>query len=145
MTTIFFSFCDCKIKCLGACDIPLERYFEDLSNGKFTSPGIPKLSVGKSRKTNLQLFSYCIAWWSKEPQWENNCGSFLPFFLLMSVKWTWTVSAFSTNERSRNATITSLQSLVWRGPKICVSHVDCIILHDSLCSTKWHIIVQHPF
>ena len=48
-----------------------------------TSPKIPKVSVGKSRKTNMQLFSDCRAWWSKEPQWENDYGSFLPCFLLV--------------------------------------------------------------
>ena len=26
-TKIYFSFCDCKFKSLGACDIPLEKYF----------------------------------------------------------------------------------------------------------------------
>ena len=30
----YFSICDCKSKCLGACDIPLEGYFRDLSNGR---------------------------------------------------------------------------------------------------------------
>ena len=39
--------------------------------------------VAKSRKTNLQLFSDYKAWWSKEPQWENDCGSFLPCFLVV--------------------------------------------------------------
>ena len=48
-----------------------------------TSPQIPKVSVGKSRKTNLQLFSDYIALWSKEPQLENYCGSFSPCFLLV--------------------------------------------------------------
>ena len=27
-----FSFCDCNFKCLGACDIPLEMYSQDLRN-----------------------------------------------------------------------------------------------------------------
>ena len=50
-----------------------------------TSLKIPKLLVSKPRQTNLQLFSNCIAWWSKEPQWENDCGSFWPCFLLVIV------------------------------------------------------------
>ena len=32
-TKFHFSLCDCKFKCLGACDILLDRYFHDLSNG----------------------------------------------------------------------------------------------------------------
>ena len=37
----------------------------------------------KTKKTNLQSFSDCRPGWSKEPQWENECGSFLPCFLLV--------------------------------------------------------------
>ena len=37
---------------------------------------------GKSKK-KMQSFNDCKSWWSKEPQWENNCGSFLPCFLLV--------------------------------------------------------------
>jgi hypothetical protein len=39
----------------------------------------------KTKKTNLQSFSDCRLRWSKEPQWENDCGSFLPCFLLVFV------------------------------------------------------------
>lgn len=35
-----------------------------------------------------------------------------------SVKWTWAISAFSTNKRSENTTIRGLQSHVWSGPKL---------------------------
>ena len=48
-TKIYFSFCDCKFNCIGACDTPLERYFQKNSNGMM-SPRIPKVSIGKSRK-----------------------------------------------------------------------------------------------
>ena len=44
---------------------------------------IPKMVVGKSRKANIQLLSNCRVWWSKEPQWENNCGTFSDCFLLV--------------------------------------------------------------
>ena len=37
----------------------------------------------KTKITNMQLFSDYISGWSKEPQWENNYNSFLPFFLLV--------------------------------------------------------------
>ena len=49
----------------------------------YYEPKIPKVLVGKSRKTNMQLFSDYRAWWSNEPEWENDCGSFLPCFLLV--------------------------------------------------------------
>ena len=35
---IYFLFYDCKIKCLGACDIPLDRWFQDLSNNMLQAP-----------------------------------------------------------------------------------------------------------
>jgi hypothetical protein len=31
----------------------------------------------------MQSFIDCKSGWSKEPQWENNCVSFLPCFLLV--------------------------------------------------------------
>jgi hypothetical protein len=34
----------------------------------------------KIKKTNLQLFTDCRSWWSKEPQQENDCGSFFTMF-----------------------------------------------------------------
>jgi hypothetical protein len=37
----------------------------------------------KTKKTNLQSFSDCRSGWSKEPQWENDYGSFLPCLLLV--------------------------------------------------------------
>jgi hypothetical protein len=33
----------------------------------------------------MQSFSDCRSGWSKEPQWENDCGSFLPCFLLVPI------------------------------------------------------------
>jgi hypothetical protein len=37
----------------------------------------------KTKKTNPRSFSDCRSRWSKEPQWENDYGSFLPCFLLV--------------------------------------------------------------
>ena len=54
---------------------PFRRYI--------TSPKIPKVSVGRLRKQIYGFLSNCRAWWSKEPQWENECGSFSPCFLLV--------------------------------------------------------------
>ena len=34
----FFLFCDCKLEQFGVCTIPLETYFEDLSNGILHTP-----------------------------------------------------------------------------------------------------------
>ncbi len=34
----YSSFDDYKFRCLGACDIPLERYFQDLSSGISHAP-----------------------------------------------------------------------------------------------------------
>ena len=41
------------------------------------------MSVGKPRKINMQLFIDYRARWSKEPQWENDCGSLSHSFLLV--------------------------------------------------------------
>jgi hypothetical protein len=43
----------------------------------------------KTKKTNLQSFSDCRSGWSKEPQWENDYGSFLPCFLLVKIGFNW--------------------------------------------------------
>ena len=41
----YFSFYDCRFKCLGACDIPLERYFQYLSNGTLQAPRYLKFQL----------------------------------------------------------------------------------------------------
>jgi hypothetical protein len=51
---------------------PFQRYI--------TNPQISKVSIGKTKK-KLQSFNDYIAGWSKEPQWENDNGSFLQWFL----------------------------------------------------------------
>ena len=50
-----------------------------------TCPRHIKIAVVKPKKTNMQSFSDCISWWSKKPQWGNNCGYFLPCFLLAMI------------------------------------------------------------
>ena len=80
---VCFSFCECKIESYRACDIPLERYSQDLSNDILQAPKYLKCQFASQEKQNLQLFSDCRAGWSKEPQWENDCVSFLPCFLLV--------------------------------------------------------------
>ena len=58
MTTKFYlPFCDCEITFLGRVIHRWKRYFQDLSDGILRAPKY-KVSVGKSRKTNLQ-FSDC--------------------------------------------------------------------------------------
>jgi hypothetical protein len=69
---------------MGACNIPLGRYFQDISSGTLKAPNFKKLQL-VNQKTNLNSFSDCISWWSKEPQWENYCGSFLRCCLLVIV------------------------------------------------------------
>ena len=51
------------------------KVFSRPFQGYIISPQIPKILVGKSKKY-LQFFSDCIAGWSKEPQWENDCDFF---------------------------------------------------------------------
>ena len=43
-TILFFSFCDWKIKCFGACDTPLKIYFQNLSNNMLRAPKYLKFS-----------------------------------------------------------------------------------------------------
>ena len=40
-----FLFCDCIVKILGACNTPLERCFQDLSNGILQAPKSLKLQL----------------------------------------------------------------------------------------------------
>ena len=58
----------------GVCTVG--KVFLKTSQRHISSPKIRKVSVGNPRKTNLQLFSDNRAGWSKEPQWENDYGSF---------------------------------------------------------------------
>ena len=51
-TKFYFSFCDCKFKFLGVCDLLLERYFQDLFEQYITSPknGLGQLGHTRSLK-----------------------------------------------------------------------------------------------
>jgi hypothetical protein len=42
-----------------------------------------KFAIVKQKNKKMQLFSDCRLWWSKEPQWTNDCGSSLPCFILV--------------------------------------------------------------
>ena len=52
--------------------MPFQRYI--------TSPKIPKVLVGKSRKTNMQLFSDCRAWVVKKTAMEKQMRFFFTMF-----------------------------------------------------------------
>ena len=39
-------------------------------------PKNSKITIEKRKKKKLQLYSNCSLSWSKEPQWEDDCGSF---------------------------------------------------------------------
>jgi hypothetical protein len=52
---------------------------------KFISKTFPMVYY-KTKKTNMQSFSDCIAGWLKEPQWENDGGSYSHSFIL--VQWS---------------------------------------------------------
>jgi hypothetical protein len=60
MTADFsFWFYDCNFELLGACNTPLERYFQDLSNGILKAPKFLKLQLvnQKKKKTCSRLTS----------------------------------------------------------------------------------------
>ena len=42
-----------------------------------------KISFAKEKKKHLQSLNDCKPGWSKEPQWENDCGYFSHSFLLV--------------------------------------------------------------
>jgi hypothetical protein len=73
MTTnfCFFGFSSTILNFFGTSNTPLERWFQDLSNGILQAPKFQKNSTGKI-KENLQSFSNCISGWSRELQWEND-------------------------------------------------------------------------
>ena len=70
-----FLFATAIIKKLGTCNTPLERYFQYLPKGILQAPKFLK----------IQLVKQLQSWWSKEPQRQNNCGSFFHSFLLVWV------------------------------------------------------------
>jgi len=42
---LFFWFYDCNFEIMGACNTPLERYFQDLSSGILTAPKLLKFQL----------------------------------------------------------------------------------------------------
>jgi hypothetical protein len=52
---------------LRACSTPLDRCFQDLSNGILQAPQLPKIKVGETKKKKLQSVSNCKVGWSKGP------------------------------------------------------------------------------
>jgi hypothetical protein len=56
---LIFWFYDCNFEIQEACNIPLERYCQDLSNGILHAPKFLEFQF-VNHKTNLQLFSDCI-------------------------------------------------------------------------------------
>ena len=96
------------------------KVFSKTFHRYITSPKIPRVSLGKSRKINLQLFSDCRAWWSKEPQWENDCGSFSPCFLLVMGK---EKQRQYTHEMKRKIQVFGVPcKLQWVGGFVCILH-----------------------
>ena len=49
----------------------------------YSMPSEFQICSRKPKNTNMQSFSDCKSRWSKELQWENDCCSFLPCFLLL--------------------------------------------------------------
>jgi hypothetical protein len=49
-TFFLYSFCDYNFKILGTCNTPLERCFEDLSNGRLQAPKFQKFQLVKPKK-----------------------------------------------------------------------------------------------
>ena len=82
---LYFSFCELLNQMSWGVWYTVGKVFWRHFQQHITSPKLPKVSAGKWRKKNLQLISDCRAGWSKEPQWENDYGSFLHSFLLVKV------------------------------------------------------------
>jgi hypothetical protein len=83
-TTAIFSifFYDYNFKILGACNTPLERYFQYLCSSIAKAPKLLKLQL-VNKKNKFVVIDECKSRWSKDPQWTDNCDSFLPCFLLV--------------------------------------------------------------
>ena len=77
---LVFDFTTASLK-MGACNILLERSIQDLSSGILKAPKFLKFQLVNKKKTNMHSFSDCKSGWSKDLQWENAYGIFLPCFL----------------------------------------------------------------
>ena len=99
----YFSFCDCKIKCFGACDIPLEKYFQDLSNGVLQDPKYLKCQLVSQEK---QIYNYLTT--------AKHGGSFLQCFLLVGPCAPFWHMIFhpSIKLRERRHTVARIQTLI---------------------------------
>ena len=84
LKVFLFCFTTLILNLLGACNTPLGKYFQDISTIILKAPKFLKFEL-LNQKTNLQLFNECRSGWSKESQWTNDYGSFLPCFLLVCI------------------------------------------------------------
>jgi hypothetical protein len=105
---------DCNVGMLGACNTPLERCFQDLSSTILKAPKFLTFELVNYNNTNMQSFSDCRSGWLKELEWENNCGSFLPCFLLV-------------NARGYGGTSCGNRHIQWLAK----------VFGQDACSTKW--------
>ena len=51
----------------------------------YYKPQIPEVSNGKLKKTNMELFSNCRSWWSKELQWKTTTVLFCDVLYLCTL------------------------------------------------------------
>jgi hypothetical protein len=55
ITNVSFLFCDCSVQNIGTCNTPLERCFQDLSNGILQAPKFLKFQLVKPNKICSRL------------------------------------------------------------------------------------------
>jgi hypothetical protein len=80
--------------CFNTCERALNFYdcnFENMVKKSHSCFSIAVLSAilicsRKIKKTNMQSFNDYKLGWSKEPQWDNNCSSFLSCFFISDCK-----------------------------------------------------------
>jgi hypothetical protein len=70
----FFSFCDYNFQYLGTCNTPLERCFQDLSNGILQVPKFQKFQLVKPNKIWSRLMT-------TEQAGKKNCNGKTPMFI----------------------------------------------------------------
>jgi hypothetical protein len=66
-TNFSFSFCDYNFKYFGTCNTPLERCFQDLSNGILQAPKFQKFQLVKPKKICSHLVT-------AKQACQNNCN-----------------------------------------------------------------------
>ena len=107
----FSWFTNWHFRYVGACNIPFEKSWKHLSNGISHAPEYSILQLQNAFSFFCSRLVTVYQCGQKEPQWENNYGSFSHSFLLVLVSWekqscSYLATANHDGQKNRNGKTT---------------------------------------